>query len=201
MKDTDSKPGKRDLILRAAVKVFSSKGYHNTRMEEIAATAGIGKGTIYEYFSSKLQLFQAMLEGSLQYYFELLNQESFKRMPLQERLRVLIEAHCRFSLEKKDLTRILFCDYMLDDELREWTMGMHREKQKQALEFLEQSLAQDEVRQDVDLLLIGLILASALTGLGAVITMDGWEVDPARTADQLSQALINGIKKQAEGAG
>jgi TetR/AcrR family fatty acid metabolism transcriptional regulator len=201
MKDTDSKAGKRELILRAAVKVFSSKGYHNTRMEEIAATAGIGKGTIYEYFSSKLQLFQAMLEGSLQYYFELLNQESFKRMPLQERLRVLIEAHCRFSLEKKDLTRILFCDYMLDDELREWTMGMHREKQKQALEFLEQSLAQDEVRQDVDLLLIGLILASALTGLGAVITMDGWEVDPARTADQLSQALINGIKKQAEGAG
>jgi TetR/AcrR family fatty acid metabolism transcriptional regulator len=200
MKDTDNKPGKRELILRAAVKVFSSKGYHNTRMEEIAAAAGIGKGTIYEYFSSKLQLFQAMLEGSLQYYFELLNQESFKMMPLQERLRILIEAHCRFSLEKKDLARTIFCSHMLDDELHEWAMGMHREKQKQALDFLEQSLAQDEVRQDVDLLLIGLILASALTGLGAVITMDGWEVDPARTADQLSQALINGIKKQAEGA-
>lgn len=200
MNDTDSKPGKRELILRAAVKVFSSKGYHNTRMEEIAATAGIGKGTIYEYFSSKLQLFQAMLEGSLQYYFELLNQETFKLMPLQERLRILIEAHCRFSLEKKDLARTIFCNHMLDDELHEWAMTMHREKQKQALEFLEQSLAQDEVRQDVDLLLIGLILASALTGLGAVITMDGWEVDPARTADQLSQALINGIKKQAEGA-
>ncbi len=169
-------------------------------MEEIAAAAGIGKGTIYEYFSSKLQLFQAMLEGSLQYYFELLNQESFKMMPLQERLRILIEAHCRFSLEKKDLARTIFCSHMLDDELHEWAMGMHREKQKQALDFLEQSLAQDEVRQDVDLLLIGLILASALTGLGAVITMDGWEVDPARTADQLSQALINGIKKQAEGA-
>ena len=200
MNDTDNKPGKRELILRAAVKVFSSKGYHNTRMEEIAAAAGIGKGTIYEYFSSKLQLFQAMLEGSLQYYFELLNQESFKMMPLQERLRILIEAHCRFSLEKKDLARTIFCSHMLDDELHEWAMTMHREKQKQALDFLEQSLAQDEVRQDVDLLLIGLILASALTGLGAVITMDGWEVDPARTADQFSQALINGIKKQAEGA-
>ncbi|MEN6392180.1 MAG: helix-turn-helix domain-containing protein, partial [Syntrophomonas sp.] len=58
--------GKRELIIEAAIKVFSQKGYHNTRMEEIAQAAGIGKGTIYEYFESKLQLFQSMMEDSLQ---------------------------------------------------------------------------------------------------------------------------------------
>ena len=44
------KKGKRELILEAAINVFSTKGYHNTRMEEIASQAGVGKGTIYEYF-------------------------------------------------------------------------------------------------------------------------------------------------------
>ena len=41
--------------------MFFLQGLHNARMEEIAAVAGIGKGTIYEYFPSKLQLFQDML--------------------------------------------------------------------------------------------------------------------------------------------
>lgn len=50
----NAKLSKRDMILAAAIRVFSQKGYHHTRMEEIAIEAGIGKGTIYEYFSSKL---------------------------------------------------------------------------------------------------------------------------------------------------
>ncbi|NLU48034.1 MAG: helix-turn-helix transcriptional regulator [Syntrophomonadaceae bacterium] len=57
--------GKREAIIQAALQVFSEKGYHNARMEEVATVAGIGKGTIYEYFDSKLQLFQAVLENSI----------------------------------------------------------------------------------------------------------------------------------------
>jgi AcrR family transcriptional regulator len=46
-------------ILQAAVAAFAAKGYAGARMEDIAAAAGIGKGTLYVYFPSK----QALLEG------------------------------------------------------------------------------------------------------------------------------------------
>ena len=41
------------LILDAAIIVFSRKGFHQARMDDIAKHSGLSKGTIYWYFSSK----------------------------------------------------------------------------------------------------------------------------------------------------
>jgi AcrR family transcriptional regulator len=47
-------------IMAAARELFLSKGYHETTLEEIARQAEFGKGTLYNYFSSKEELFQAI---------------------------------------------------------------------------------------------------------------------------------------------
>jgi AcrR family transcriptional regulator len=55
-------PTKKDRIIEAAAKVFAQKGYSGTLMAQVAQAAGIGKGTIYEYFRSKEALFFAVFE-------------------------------------------------------------------------------------------------------------------------------------------
>lgn len=45
-------------ILLAAAEVFGAKGYARARMSDIAACAGITKGTIYLYFVSKKELYE-----------------------------------------------------------------------------------------------------------------------------------------------
>ena len=50
---------KRYRILEAATEIFSTKDYHEAKVEEIAKKAGVGKGTIYQYFPSK----QAILDN------------------------------------------------------------------------------------------------------------------------------------------
>jgi AcrR family transcriptional regulator len=58
-------------ISEAALKVFGERGFSKTRMEDIAKEAGIGKGTLYEYFRDKVdilnyvvnQFFDAFLKG------------------------------------------------------------------------------------------------------------------------------------------
>lgn len=52
-------------IVRAAFRVFSGKGYRKTRMEEIALEAGVSKGTLYYYFTSKAHLFHYLLENGI----------------------------------------------------------------------------------------------------------------------------------------
>ena len=47
---------KREQILRAAMEVFSRKRLNDFRMIEVAQQAGVGKGTLYEYFRSKNEL-------------------------------------------------------------------------------------------------------------------------------------------------
>jgi AcrR family transcriptional regulator len=52
-------------ILEAALRVFAAKGFAATRLEDIAARAGVAKGTIYLYFESKEAVFTALVKEKL----------------------------------------------------------------------------------------------------------------------------------------
>ena len=56
------KPQKRQSILAAAIRVFLRKGYHSTKMEDIAQEADVAKGTIYQYFKSRDQFPAALFD-------------------------------------------------------------------------------------------------------------------------------------------
>jgi AcrR family transcriptional regulator len=57
-----NKEAKRIQIRQAAVEVFATRGMRATKMADIATQAGIGKGTVYEYYGSKEEIFtDAML--------------------------------------------------------------------------------------------------------------------------------------------
>ncbi|MGD8385943.1 MAG: TetR/AcrR family transcriptional regulator [Desulfobacteraceae bacterium] len=53
---------KRERIIAAAARVFARKGFFSASVAEIATEAGVGKGTIYGYVSSKDDLFFAVFE-------------------------------------------------------------------------------------------------------------------------------------------
>src|SRR5512140_3005193 len=50
-------------ILAAALPVFAARGYHATRLADVAAAAGVTKGTIYYYFKNKDALLVALAAG------------------------------------------------------------------------------------------------------------------------------------------
>lgn len=52
-------------LLEAALSLFVEKGFAATRSEEIAARAGVSKGTLYLYFPSKEELFKAVVRQNL----------------------------------------------------------------------------------------------------------------------------------------
>jgi AcrR family transcriptional regulator len=78
------KEDKRELkvakIIRSAEKVFIKYGFRNTKMEEVAAEAGITKVTLYSYFQSKENLYMAITYTGFQklldaYYSTINNQK------------------------------------------------------------------------------------------------------------------------------
>lgn len=56
---------RRSEILEAALDVFSEKGYHAAKIEDIAARLGMGHGTFYRYFRNKLDVFNGVVEESV----------------------------------------------------------------------------------------------------------------------------------------
>ena len=55
----------RGRIIQSAVECFSKNGFDRTRMDEISLLADLSKGTLYNYFDNKEDLFNAICEDSL----------------------------------------------------------------------------------------------------------------------------------------
>lgn len=56
----------RVRILHSAVDCFTKNGFDRTRMDEISLSADVSKGTLYNYFNSKEELFHALCDDSLE---------------------------------------------------------------------------------------------------------------------------------------
>lgn len=52
----------RERILNAAIQVFSDRGYHDTRMDDIVEAANSSKGSIYFHFTSKKEIFFGLID-------------------------------------------------------------------------------------------------------------------------------------------
>ncbi|MDO9338383.1 MAG: TetR/AcrR family transcriptional regulator [Caulobacter sp.] len=59
---------RRDKVLRAAHAAFVAKGFTRTKMEEVARGARVANATVYAYFDTKEQLFEAVVADALASY-------------------------------------------------------------------------------------------------------------------------------------
>ncbi|NLO20711.1 MAG: TetR/AcrR family transcriptional regulator [Syntrophomonadaceae bacterium] len=185
---------KRERILLAAVEVFTRRGYNSARMEEIAETAGIGKGTLYEYFDSKLQLFNEMIIKSWEEYTNSLTADSIHQLSFEDTIREIIKGHFTFSKKNKKLARILFWDTeIMDEELREWMHRRKTEQEKLIEQMVSRAVAAGEIKP-VDTMLVYIILGGLVGSIWAINILENWEIDPQELADQLTDAVMNGIR-------
>src|SRR6266702_4455528 len=58
-------PGKREAILRAAIRVFARHGYFNSKVADIARAAEVADGTVYLYFKSKEEILHSIFDQNM----------------------------------------------------------------------------------------------------------------------------------------
>ena len=78
--DGDGRRGQRRkdreaAIVAAAIEEFQASGLTNARLDDIAASAGVAKGTLYLYFDGKEDLFKAAVRSLIQPIFEQMEQQ------------------------------------------------------------------------------------------------------------------------------
>ena len=113
--------GKRQQILNAATRVFAAKGFYSAKIEEIAIEAGVGKGTVYEYFANKKALFEEMVKYAIGEYTDGLKKAGTAGNDAEERLYGMFRFSLGFIDEKQDLARILIKQPVgTSNDLKEW---------------------------------------------------------------------------------
>lgn len=94
-------------ILAAATKVFAERGYQVADMQSVADTAGVGKGTVYRYFSSKEALFTAVIKFNLDRLTTQVNQARAAPDDPLAQLREAMRAHLVFFENNPEVIELL----------------------------------------------------------------------------------------------
>jgi AcrR family transcriptional regulator len=194
------KEAKKQDILKASMKVFARKGVANTKMADIAEAASIGKGTIYEYFKSKEDIFAEAFQHFTKQMDAVLARHMFKIYDPLEKLEALISGW----IEIMQNTSTEFIEIMMDF----WAEGvrdkhptvfdmkkLYYEYRKLIVEILEEGISKGKIRP-VNTTLTASILIAAMDGLILQWIMDNNVFQFNELADTLTESLIGGLKKE-----
>ncbi len=98
---------RRSELLHAAVRVFASKGFHASRVKDVAAEAGVAHGLLYHYFRSKDEVLDEIFRRTWSNLTGELERIETSGVPLREQLRRFAAVYLGSWLETPDLIRVL----------------------------------------------------------------------------------------------
>jgi AcrR family transcriptional regulator len=98
---------KRTQILEAAVHVFATKGYHTSRVGDIAERAGVAHGLLYHYFTGKEAILEAVFRETWAELLAAMRAVEASDEPPREQLRQVAAILLRSWKRDPDLVRVL----------------------------------------------------------------------------------------------
>lgn len=177
---------KQQRILQAAWKVFASRGYAAAKMSDIAAEAGVAKGTIYLYFTSKEQLYTALLRKGMQRIETRVLEEVNKCSAPTAKLKAFMAAHLQQVVSHKPQAKLLLGN--LTSGMRMQFAAVLRELALQYLGHLERIIIDGQqagrFRCDLSPRLTAQCIIGGLNFLTHVILEKVEEDDADRNPDQ-----------------
>lgn len=102
-----SPTSKREQILVAACEIFGTKGFHSANISDIAEAAGIGKGTVYEYFKSKNDLFFEAIRYNAENYVYQMKLSIIDHDQFYDQLNAFIQRHQMLVKENFEKSSLL----------------------------------------------------------------------------------------------
>lgn len=118
--------------MRAALELFTTRGYHETTTPLIAARAGIAEGTIYRHFASKDELLNEIYRAGIRVFVAAVR-ESDPRERCRERLQQVARRWRDLAGREPALLRLVFSDQaaqLVDEKSRLSARELHAELEK-----------------------------------------------------------------------
>lgn len=183
----------REAILEAAIRIFGQTGFHETKIADIATEAGVATGTLYNYFSSKEEIFQSILEDGRARLGELLALQAGIEDPLV-RLREVVHVMFGFLEEHG----VLFAMYVQlganPMDLKRASDSGDEEFHRDFLAMLAGALAEagDRVRADFPAETLAWVLGGLMHGAITQWIFAGCQPGLVAQTDTIMELFLNG---------
>ena len=188
---------KRRAILDAAIRVFARQGFHNARVSDIAAEAGVAYGLVYHYFDSKDQMLNELFSERWSLLLEAIREADAKLDSPREKL----EAASGFIIESyrhdPELMKVIIVEVTrAANSFGRTHLPEIREAYDQIAKIISDAQSDGAFRSEIDPLLASMWFYGAIEQL-----LSGWvfeqipagERDFDRAREMLVEALCDGL--------
>jgi len=194
---------KRDRILRAAVKIFSRKGFFNSKVSEIARAAEVADGTIYLYFRNKDDLLISLFEEKMGEVVEDVRRRIAAGGDALEKLRIFIENHMDLMEREAGLVEVIQVELRQSTKfLKDYTPVKFFEYLDVIRDILEEGKGQGVLRPDLNVSIARRAIFGALDELSLTYILSRKpKYHPTVTAAELCRLLLEGLCVPGAAAG
>ncbi|HPR32433.1 MAG TPA: TetR/AcrR family transcriptional regulator [Prolixibacteraceae bacterium] len=186
----------RETILQIAQEIFSKYGYKKTTLDDIANAVRKGKSSLYYYFNSKEDLFQAVIAKEVDILKEALEKVVFRSMDPEEKLREYILTKLStfrglanlYNALENDVTAIGFIDAIKEKNEKDEIRMIKR--------ILIEGVRRDKFNID-DLNLTAIGITTAMKGLEMPLSAGNYgNFDIEMSVDNIVRIICYGIMKR-----
>jgi AcrR family transcriptional regulator len=188
---------KQRQLLEAAVRVFARKGFHASRVGDIAEEAGVAHGLLYHYFESKDQVLEAVFHENWSVLVTRLESVEETDEPAADQLRHIAAIVLRTWLHLPDVVRVVIQEFGRSPELA-GRIGALTLPVEAIQRVITRGIERGEFRRDIDPRFAATVVYGSIDEL-----LTGWvlgrlpagEEDVAAAEQTLLEVILVGLQK------
>jgi len=199
------KDKKKREILMAAMRVYAEKGARNARVADVATAAGVGKGTIYEYFRSRdeilIEAFHLVIGDMERAVGDVMQASTDPETKLKEITRASFDALMQFPPDMVEIYLDFWAEGIRQGDA-EGRLGidlksMYEQFRSVIAAVLDEGIAAGVFRP-MNTRLVASNLMAILDGLQLQFIIDRNAFDQSRMADETIDLLLEGLRAKLE---
>jgi AcrR family transcriptional regulator len=185
----------REKIVDAAIITFSKHGYDRTKMDDIAETANLSKGTIYLYFKSKEDLFYAISENNIKALKEQLSVLFAKGEDLISDSQKFYVNFRKTSEQSDKVFLETIAESSRNQRLREMLYHQRMKVLDIVTEYLKLQIKKGFFRTDLDVDAIAIGLVSLYDGLSISKIIGIGEAQNKKSWNETIRAILSSLRE------
>jgi AcrR family transcriptional regulator len=189
----------RELIIQVSAQLFGRFGYKKTTMEDIAQALRMGKSSLYYYFKSKEEVFQAVVEMEASQLKAAVLVAINKESDPQEKLRQYVMVRMQKFKETVNLYEAVRSDYLMHLPFIEKVRVKYDLAEVSIIQGILKDGQQKAVFRIDDIQLGAVAIAIAMKGLEIPLLINDLENNLQLRLDKLLEILFHGIVKPTKG--
>ena len=179
-------------IFETSMKLFAEKGYEATSIEEITATVGVAKGTLYYHFSSKEEIFNFLIEEGMKLLQNSIDIKTSKLSNYIDKLKAIVLIQIKIVVKYEDLITILLSQFYGKEARNQKCQNHVYEYISKIEQIVKEGIDQNEIKQGNPKVIASEIYG--LIGSTLVYKLRNENIDIMSLYREYENTIIEGLK-------